>query len=457
MVEVDLVIRIFFAIAFGAILGLETETRGTAESGDLTEEQRDQMQSERIGGVRTYTVLTLFGAVTAIFFNAGYEMFAYMGFVAIFAIVLAAYVLNIKLQKAFGMTTEIAIMISYLVGFAAVSEIIPLTVLIALVFVVAFVLSQKRGIAKLTRKVAHSELQDVIKFGIIALVVLPLLPNQDILVGDVFDLSDLVTSFGGDAQQFQELVLLNPFRLWQYVILISGFSLLGYFANKSLGGAKGVILTGAFGGLISSTSTVATFAITSLNTVIGFGRQLAAAALIANAISFPQIIALALTTNAGTDFNTKLIAVALALAGGSMIAAIMMLRSTKADLHELNINEKPFSLGPAIQFAVMLTVFRLIIQIVQVSVGESGSVLAIALAGVTGMDIATISIGELVASGQIEVSLALGAFFAANLVNYLAKSFYSVSQGSKIYYRHVVFGLLCSLLIGLVATAALLL
>jgi hypothetical protein len=55
MSELEILARILLAIAFGAVLGLETETRGLSGTGA----KRTTLLKQRIGGVRTYTVLTL--------------------------------------------------------------------------------------------------------------------------------------------------------------------------------------------------------------------------------------------------------------------------------------------------------------------------------------------------------------------------------------------------------------
>jgi uncharacterized membrane protein (DUF4010 family) len=93
-------------------------------------------------------------------------------------------VLNVQYNRAFGITSEIAVMVSVLVGFATTAGLLSLPLLAALIVILAFILSQKRGISQLTSKLEHQELEDVIKFAIVVIVVLPFLPNQDILLHD---------------------------------------------------------------------------------------------------------------------------------------------------------------------------------------------------------------------------------------------------------------------------------
>ena len=249
MTDIEILARLLLALGFGAILGLETETRATKEGQTKTQARKS------IGGVRTYMILSLFGALGGIFFDLGQPIFAYLVFFSVFAIVLAAYVLNVRYTRAFGMTTEIAILIAVLVGFAATAGIVSLQILVVLVVILTFILSQKRGVGRLTRRIAHEELIDVVSFLIVTLVVFPFLPDQDFLLREVPSVMELLRAVGIDAEKIGDLVLFNPFRLWQYVVLISGFNLVGYFANRVVGRSKGLLFTGIFGGFVSSTST----------------------------------------------------------------------------------------------------------------------------------------------------------------------------------------------------------
>ena len=53
---------------------------------------------------------------------------------------------------------------------------------------------------------------------------------------------------------------INPYALWLLVILISSLSLVGYVAVRWLGSARGAVVTGVAGGLVSSTAVTLSFA-----------------------------------------------------------------------------------------------------------------------------------------------------------------------------------------------------
>ena len=84
---------------------------------------------------------------------------------------------------------------------------------------------------------AHEGLNDqevkaALTFLVIALVVLPLLPNRT------------VDPWG----------IANPSRLWLLFVLIAGVGFAGYIAVRALGPARGLATAGFFAGLVSSTA-----------------------------------------------------------------------------------------------------------------------------------------------------------------------------------------------------------
>ncbi|WP_281174005.1 DUF4010 domain-containing protein [Methylomicrobium agile] len=81
-------------------------------------------------------------------------------------------------------------------------------------------------------KLDQRELEATLKLLLISVVMLSVLPDQGY----------------GPWQMF------NPYPVWWLVVLIAGISYLGYFAIKITGHRLGPVVTGAFGGLVSSTA-----------------------------------------------------------------------------------------------------------------------------------------------------------------------------------------------------------
>src|SRR5690606_8690316 len=90
------------------------------------------------------------------------------------------------------------------------------------------------GLERLRRVELRAALQSLL----ISAVVLPALPDRG----------------------FGPFEALNPFRIWLVVVLIAGVSFAGYVAIRLFGPGKGVLLTGALGGLVSSTAVALSLA-----------------------------------------------------------------------------------------------------------------------------------------------------------------------------------------------------
>lgn len=445
MADLEILARLFLSIGFGAMLGLETETRASENAKKQPDEIVQTYANFKLGGVRTYILLSMFGALGGLLFYFGQSTFGYLIFGAVMGIILAAYVLNVYYRRAFGMTAEIAIMIVTIIGFMSTSGLISLQILTVIVVVLTFVLSQKQGIAVLVSKIAHEELTDIVKFTIVALVIFPFLPNMEIYLHDLEFIRQLISS-GELAESIGSIAIVNPFRLWQYVVLISGFSLLGYFASRTLGKTKGLFLTGFLGGLVSSTSVIVSMAARSKQEPSDEStNSLAGAGLISHAVSFFQVMVISLSVS--TLFFRETLPLSIAMSLVPLGIGLVLILSTKGG-SESNINlvYKPFSLNFALKFALLLTIVKLVVQIANIYLPESAFVLVTAFSGFAGIDVAAIAVGELVAKSAIPVNIGIITFAAVNIVNFAAKSVYAYWQGTKRYTQVIVLGMLGSLI-----------
>jgi uncharacterized membrane protein (DUF4010 family) len=443
MSDIELLARLILCLALGAILGLETETRFSSHT---SEAERSKTEKARLGGLRTYMILSLFGGLSGVMFAQGYPIFAYLMFIAIAVVVLAAYVLNVQYRKAFGLTTEIAVLITVLLSFAVTAQIMPLQILLGVALILALILSQKRGVGALISKIQHQELEDIVKFLIVVFVIWPFLPDKNFMLGDLAFLSPLYPVLHIPEALMQSLVVFNPFKLWQYVLLISGINLLGYFAAKGLGSRRGQLLSSIFGGFVSSTSTTVAFATRSKGVEKGYLRKFAAYVLIANAVSFLPLTIIAVSVD--VDYASQILPLNLLFSATSLIAAFALLAVKQAKPHQTGqqIKYEPFSLGPALQFVLLLTLVRVGVQVAQFYLGDTAFILTTALSGALGVDVALISIGEVASAGAISLQLAAITYIAVNTVNYIAKVLYSYMQGKSLFARLVASGLAFSMI-----------
>ncbi|MFS8131478.1 MAG: MgtC/SapB family protein [Candidatus Dojkabacteria bacterium] len=439
--ESDIFIKILLSVLFGAILGLETETREIEKVG---EKQASQEAKTKIGGFRTYTLISLMGGISGILFLNKLEFLSFGLFFALLGFLLIAYFMNVKIKEAFGITTEIAIVITFILGFLTTSSIIKLEVVLVVLVLMAFFLSQKRGFGKFISKIDHKEVIDVFRFGLIALVILPIFPNR------VFTILDLTSLFGindlGNSS-LKGFTLGNPFQIWMIVVIISGINLLGYILSRITGEKIGLFFTSIFSGLISSTSGIISFATKSKEN--GENLLLAGAAIISNAVSFIIVAGLLLISNKELFQAALPIMTAVFIFG--LVLGCILIFLFRSDTNKFSAQYQAFSVLPALKFVGIIIVLSLLVQILELgNVSTIIVILVTALSGVTGIDAPTIAIAGLITSGVITVDTGFSAFLLTNLVNFIAKAVYAYTIGTKNYAKYLSIGLILTAVVGLV-------
>ena len=231
------------ALAVGLLLGFERER---------------SHQRNLPAGSRSFALLALAGAVAASFNTWA----VVVGLVAVGALAALAYFRTSDDDP--GTTTEIAALVAYLLGALAYTQ--P-ALSVALAVVVVGLLVSKSRIHRFAREiVSEVELEDAIKFFVVAFVVLPLLPDR----------------------QLGPYGVLNPSKIWLLVVLLTGIGWVGYIGVRALGPERGLLVTGLAGGFVSASATTASMGRVS-RTVAGLRGPLAGA-LLASLATFVQLL-----------------------------------------------------------------------------------------------------------------------------------------------------------------------
>jgi uncharacterized membrane protein (DUF4010 family) len=440
MADPDIFIRILLTVLFGALLGLESETRHIASSG----ESRAKIDAKsRIGGVRTYTILSLFGGVTGLLFLSGETFLAYASFVGLVVLLGIAYFENIRLKGAFGMTTEIAIIITFLLGFFTTSNILALEIVLFVLVILTFFLSQKQNVSVLLQQFTHTEVIDLVKFGIVALVILPLLPNETITIANIIDFANIGSS--GIREDILNITIINPFNIWLIVITISGISLLSYMLSKIIGEKRGIVISALLGGVISSTSTAVALANRSRKSDKDSSSVLAGAGILSNAVSFLAIGIL--ITIVSVQLMKELFPILITMFTlGTIFGGWVIFIKSKGNQTQSKIPYEPFSIGPALIFVSIVIALTVLIQFLQLMDGGNLVLLITALSGIIGLDAPTIAIAGLVNGGSLSIGTAAQAFIFANAFNFLSKGIIGYTNGSRTYAKVFLYGLLITIL-----------
>ena len=374
------------ALAIGLLLGFERE--------------RSHKRTLPAGS-RSFALLSLLGAVAATFGPWA----VITGLAGVTALMALAYFRTSTEDP--GTTTEIAAVVAFLLGALAYDR--P-AIAVALAVVVVGLLASKSRIHRFARDiVTEVEMEDAIKFFVVAFVVLPLLPNQP------------MGPYG----------VLNPAKVWLLVVLLTGIGWLGYVGVRALGAERGLMVTGLAGGFVSASATTASMG--RLSRTAGVRAPLASA-LAASLATFVQL--LIVIGYVDPAVLRRLWPPVLAAALVLFVVAGYVYRGARRDNHAAPAADgtpegRPFALKPALLLAAVL-VFALLVGRWGADVlGPRGAVLGAFGAGLADAHAGSVAAASLAAKGDISVSTALLAIAAALGSNLLVKCALAFSSGGR--------------------------
>lgn len=447
--ELAIPVKLFISLLIGVAIGLEREAY---------ERRTDTSPQSGIGslGVRTYVLITTLGTTVAVLMPTYPSLFLIIS--ATFMVLLVAYyVLGSIFTKDNGLTTDIAILWSYVIGVIIGLHALPMELTIAMTVCLILVLSAKQRIKEFVAGIKRYEIEGFIGFAIIALVILPFLPDRSVTIAQIPLLPSILSAYHLSSPAVLSLELFNPFGVWRVVALITGVEIAGYVLEKSIGSRSGWLLTSAIGGFISSTSTTQSLAgqsKTSKNTY-----QLVAAAILSNAVSFIQMFVLMASVNS-MFLVTNTVFVLTILVTSLLVGLYFYRKKSSRDVAIVSTQESLkrdhiFTLGPAVQFAVIFMIVRLVTKVSLLLFGEGGFIVSSVLSALSGLDAVIINISEL-AGKTISFDTGLVALALANTVNLISKSVYVNIQGSRDFARSFTTGIAFVIVAGIVAMIVLL-
>ncbi|MCF7787365.1 MAG: MgtC/SapB family protein [Prosthecobacter sp.] len=391
---------------------------GTATGlGLLVGLQREWVQN-RVAGIRTFALLTLFGALIGLLGNAYGAWAVAAGFIAFAAIVVFGGWLGLGTREPdSGMTTEMAMLVMFSTGIITMLGERLIAVMIA--GGVMVLLQSKKALHAMVRHFGEDDLRAIARLVLLGLVILPALPNR----------------------AMGYLGVLNPFAIWLIVVLIVGISLAAYMAEKYLGGSKGSVLAGVLGGLVSSTATTASSARRSSTAATG-SMSLAAMALIASAMAFVRLLAevVIVASDHLRELLPPLIAMMLWVA---LIAAVSYRFAEKADSQPVD-EHPPSELKNAVFLGLLYALVLVIVAYTREHSSSSGLYLAAFLSGLPDMSAITLSTSRLVTTGNLETSIAWRMILVGGMANLCFKMVFVIALGSRAYIKPALLGLLLS-------------
>ncbi|HLP95207.1 MAG TPA: MgtC/SapB family protein [Saprospiraceae bacterium] len=208
-------LQLIISAGLGLIIGLEREFNTHEDP-------------SHIGGIRTFTLVAVLGMVSG-WISEHTHFSVLVALVACFTL-LVGLVYYVQTQHGkIGLTTEAALLLTFLLGIANAKGLVQES--IAVVVLMTTILSLKARLHQFVRQITEDEMFAFLKFIILALLILPMLPT---------------TPFGPHG-------LLNARDLGYIAVLVLSLSFAGYLLLKFGSPHKGILWTAIIGGLFSST------------------------------------------------------------------------------------------------------------------------------------------------------------------------------------------------------------
>jgi len=404
-----LVIRLATAALIGLAVGIERERSGHGSTGT----------HPRFAGVRTFLLMGALGGTAGWMLSLGYVAVAVALIGGIGVVIGGAYWSAARGRGADALdgTTEVAALMVVALGVLAGLGETAVAGGAATLMVLA--LSEKATIRQVVTRLDGTEFRAALRFGVLALVVLPVLPDR------------AFGPWGG----------VNPRALWIVVLIFSALNFGGFIARRLVGASRGYAVTGALGGVISSTAVTLQFSRLSRDRA-ELAAPLAAGTLAASVVLLPRIVILSALLNRAVAL-ALLPYLAPAFVAGIAIVLVQYARSAPLPDAGDDPEERersPLRVISAIQMALAFQAALMAIAFVRASFGTPGVLVSAALLGLTDMDALTLSMNRLGATPGA-VGLAAQAIAIGVCANALLKLGVAAALGGPRYRIRAVTGL----------------
>lgn len=365
------------ALGLGLLIGVERERR------------KGRGPTRRFAGIRTFSLVALCGAVAQIL------DLPWLTPVAALLVAALAVTSHIKDHSSDpGVTTEMALFVTFLLGVLAVQQ--PAMAAAGGVAVAGLLAAREPLQRFSTHTLSELELRDALVLAASALILLPLAPNQP------------MAWLGG----------VNPRTVWLLVVLIMGVQAVGHIALRLFGSRLGLPFSGLVAGFVSSTATVAAMGV--------------------RAAKFPDLrtacVAGAWFSTVSTALQVALIALvlhpaALRTLGPSLACALvtalglglLALWRSDAPPDEGPVKGRAFSLVQSIGLALLLSGITAVVAWVQASYGSLATQAATALAGFADLHSPAAAVITLFGQGATDAPSLLTAVLLAFSTNTVSK------------------------------------
>lgn len=385
MEDLDLLYRILFSIGLGLLIGLEREYKA---------------KEEIFAGVRTFPLISLIGTLSAFVSDKHLDWFVYFAFAGITLFTVVNFYLEYNRDR--GVTTEVSVLITFLVGVAVYYQHYYIAGFIA-VFLM-FLLAIKKPLEEFTKHLYYEDIISLIKFLMLTALIYPILPDKYFGLYEFF----------------------NPKEIWKAVIIVATIDFLGY-AFLRWKGQKSLIMVGLLGGLISSTAVSYNFSklskeINSLS--IFFGIVLSWAVMNVRIVFLVGLLNLNLVKYMIFPFISLTVIYLIFL-------YFTYKRENQTDGIDYSNIRHPFSIISILQFAVVYVLIFFLAKVLVYHYGSEGMLTLSFISGVIDVDAIVMSASNMENSGHLTEKVAVLSVMLAAVSNSLFKYAYVYIFGEK--------------------------
>lgn len=343
--------RLAAALAVGILIGIERGWR-----------QRDAADGSRVSGLRTFALLGLAGGI------AGYlpDVVAAVMALAILASLVIGYRNALLREASLSVTNTLVGVVTFALGMLATRGMV--TEALAAAAVTTLILTMRSQAHAMLKGMSQQEVESIARFALVALVVLPLLPDGH------------YGPFGA----------WNPRQIWLVVVIVLGLSFVGYVASRRLGSARGIMITALCGALVSSTAVTASYA-RRLKQNDGPEGALVAGIALASLVMFVrvQVLATALVPHAAVSLAIAMVPAF--LVGGLTTLLALRHRRDEANAGDISLGN-PLDFRPALILAGLVAVMAVAARWAMRQYGDQGIVVVLGLTGMMDVDAAVLTL-----------------------------------------------------------------
>jgi uncharacterized membrane protein (DUF4010 family) len=259
-------------------------------------------------------------------------------------------------------------------------------------------LESKPRLQKIEAHISPDDLNATVLLLAMTFLILPVLPNE--MVGPYS--------------------LFNPYKTWLMAVIIAAISFIGYVAIKVLGNKRGVLLTGVFGGLISSTAISISLSKIYLNQK-PFLKNFIAGIAIASTFMFLRVLFEAYVVNQKVALHLLIPYLAATFSG--LLYVYLIYRSTEplmVEVENQEITKNPLQLSEAIKFGLLFGVIYGLITLTH-KYGDIGVHAVAFVSGLSDVDAITLSLSQLETDQKISLITSVNGIVIASVTNSLVK------------------------------------